>query len=96
MFIVFLAENFPDFFLVSWFASVVKLELVTGSPHTKDFEAIDLGDELWCASWRKLGIVLQEHMWKRGPKVGTIDVKLFLTGNVDVLASRAVDLHSRS
>ena len=37
---------------------------------------------------------LKENMWEAGSEIGTIDVKLFLTGEVNITAPRAVNFHA--
>ena len=38
---------------------------------------------------------LYEDMWKASTEVSSVNVELFLSRNVDVLTSMAVDLHPR-
>ena len=39
---------------------------------------------------------LEENMREAGTKIGTIDIKLFLTGQVNITAPRAVNFHTGS
>ena len=85
-----------DLFLIGWVSLAVEAQLVLRTPHTEDLEAVDLRDELRGPSCSQLWVglyishttrsYLQEDVWKACPKVGTVDVQLFLPWHVDILA----------
>lgn len=53
-------EDFSNFALVDGLSGVVKFEFVAASPHSEDFEPVDLGDEFWCALRSMLRIALNK------------------------------------
>lgn len=67
---------------------------MAAASHPKDFESVNLWDELRGALRCVLGIRLQENMGEARPEVCAIDVELLLAGNVHVLAAGTIHLHT--
>lgn len=73
---------------------VVELQLIFGTAHAEDFEAVDFWNKLRRSFGQKFWELLKENMREAGAEVGTVNVELLLAGNVYILASRAVDFNA--
>ena len=80
--------------LVHWFALVVKFELVFRASHPENLESVYLWHKFSWTLGQKFRELLQENVGETCAKVSSINVKLLLSWNVDVLAPWAVNFHS--
>ena len=97
-------KYFSNFTFIYRLSSIIKFKFVATAAHTKNFEAVDFGDEsrgwqYWIIEMldNKTSILncransyLKEYMGETSSKVSTINVQLFLTRQVHVDASWAV------
>ena len=92
----FLLQNLSDIFLIYRLSFGIEFEFEARPAHTENLKTVYFRDELWWPIRNQLWVGLHKDMRKAGTKISAIYVKLFGSWYVDVLASRTIDLNSRS
>ena len=87
-------KNLSYFIFIYRLALVIKLKFVLWPTHSENFEAIYFWNKLCRAFRQKLWELLKEYVWETCSEVRSIYIQLFLPGDVHVLASGTIYLHS--